>query len=138
MATAGGETDLGRMLAGLDPRLDPAEWVFVSVPPPGPHGGQPLMRCREDEGMTLVLRPEEAVRLGLPPAPVFRRITLGVHSILEGVGLTAAVATALAGKGISANMVAAFHHDHVFVPADRAEEALACLLDLRGGAQAGR
>ena len=124
------------MLAGLEAQLDPVEWVFVTVPAPGPHGGQPLMRFREEEGMTLVLRPEEAGRLGLPQAPVFRRITLGVHSSLEGVGLTAAVATALAGKGISANMVAAFYHDHVFVPADRAEEALACLRDLQRGAQA--
>jgi hypothetical protein len=80
----------------------------------------------------------EAARLGLPPAPVFRRIALGVQSSLEAVGLTAAVAGALARQGISANMVAAFHHDHVFVPADRAEEALACLLDLRGGARPGR
>ena len=59
-----------------------------------------------------------------------RRITLRVHSALDGVGLTAAVATALAGHGIACNMVAAFHHDHVFVPAARAEEALAILKTL--------
>jgi hypothetical protein len=47
-----------------------------------------------------------------------------VHSSLEAVGLTAAVAAVLAAAGISANLVAAFHHDHVFVPADRAGEAL--------------
>ena len=55
---------------------------------------------------------------------MFRRITLGVRSSLEAVGLTAAVAAALTDAGISANVVAAFHHDHVFVPADRAEAAL--------------
>ncbi len=133
MASAG-ETDLRRLLGSLAPSLDPAEWVFVTVPAPGPHGGQPLMRFREDEGMTLVLRPEEAGRLGLAQTPVFRRITLGVHSSLEAVGLTAAVSGALAAKGISANVVAAFHHDHVFVPAGMAEAALACLLELRDGA----
>ena len=50
-----------------------------------------------------------------------------VHSSLAAVGLTAAVAAALADHGISANVVAAFYHDHIFVPAERAEEALAAL-----------
>jgi hypothetical protein len=54
-------------------------------------------------------------------------LTLTVHSALDGVGLTAAVASALADEGIPCNMVAAFHHDHVFVPEERAEEALAIL-----------
>jgi hypothetical protein len=54
-----------------------------------------------------------------------------VDSSLEAVGLTAAVAGALAAAGISANVVAAFHHDHVFVPADRGVEAMACLDRLR-------
>jgi hypothetical protein len=31
-------------------------------------------------------------------------------------------------------MVAGYHHDHVFVPADRADAALACLLALQRGA----
>ena len=66
----------------------------------------------------------QALRLaGLP----MRRITLSVHSALDGVGLTAAVAGALAEAGIACNMVAAFHHDHAFVPADDAEPALAVL-----------
>jgi hypothetical protein len=56
-----------------------------------------------------------------------------VHSSLEAVGLTAAVAGALTAAGISANVVAAFHHDHVFVPADRAEAAMAQLDLLRAG-----
>ena len=65
--------------------------------------------------------------------PAFRRITLGVQSSLEAVGLTAAVAGALTAVGISANVVAAFHHDHVFVPAERAADAMARLDLLREG-----
>jgi hypothetical protein len=55
---------------------------------------------------------------------------LTVHSALDGVGLTAAVASALADAGIPCNMVAAFHHDHAFVPLDDAPRALAILQDL--------
>jgi hypothetical protein len=124
------DRDLGRLIANLAPRLDPAPWVFVAVPEP-PRDAAPLMVFCEDEGVTCILSRDAARRLGLPDAPVFRRITLGVDSSLEAVGLTAAVAGALAAAGISANDVAAFHHDHVFVPADRGAEAMACLDRLR-------
>ena len=127
-----GERDLGRLLAGLDPRPDPVDWVFVAVPAV-PDGTAPLMSFREAEALTCIVSVEEARRAGLAAAPAFRRITLGVQSSLEAVGLTAAVAAALAEAGISANVVAAFHHDHVFVPAGRAGEALDCLRQLGGG-----
>jgi hypothetical protein len=63
-------------------------------------------------------------------------ITLNVYSALDGVGLTAAVATALAKAGIACNMVAALNHDHVFVPSERREEALAVMLALQATATA--
>ena len=58
---------------------------------------------------------------------VMRQITLHVTSALDGVGLTAAVATALSELGIPANVVAGHFHDHVFVPEDQAVAALAAL-----------
>ena len=67
---------------------------------------------------------------GLSPEGPMARITLTIHSALEAVGLTAAVSTALADHGISANMVAGFHHDHIFLPAKDADRALNILLDL--------
>jgi len=68
--------------------------------------------------MTLI-RPE--------PTGEWARISLGVHSSLEAVGLTAILSARLAEAGISANIVAALHHDHIFVPWDRRDEALAAL-----------
>ena len=124
------ERDLGRLIAGLDPRLDPRPWVFATVPRPAADVDA-LMTFHEAEGVTLVVLPEDASRLGLPAEPLFRRITLSVASSLEAVGLTAAVASTLAAAGIAANVVAAYHHDHVFVPAARADEALARLQALR-------
>lgn len=129
------ERNLARLIAELAPRLDPDPWVFVSLKNQ-PADSHPLMTFREEEGMTMIVHPDEARRLGLPGGPAFRRITLGVNSSLEAVGLTAAVASTLTAIGISANVIAAFHHDHVFVPADRAEDALACLERMKGGARA--
>ena len=63
-----------------------------------------------------------------------RRIELTVHSALEGVGLTAAVASALAREGMPCNAVAAFHHDHIFVPSGMAEQALGVLTALQASA----
>lgn len=57
-------------------------------------------------------------------------ITLRIHSALDAVGLTAAVAQALAEYGLSCNVVAGFHHDHLFVPHERAAEAVALLEQL--------
>ena len=37
------ERDLGRLIAGLEPRLDPKPWVFTVLPPPLPAGLAPLM-----------------------------------------------------------------------------------------------
>jgi hypothetical protein len=52
---------------------------------------------------------------------------LTVHSSLEAIGFLATISTALAHAGIPCNAVAAYHHDHLFIPVDRAQEALALL-----------
>ncbi len=54
-----------------------------------------------------------------------------MHSDLQAVGLTAAVATALAEAGISCNVVAAAYHDHLFVPVESASQAIAALRTLQ-------
>jgi len=127
-----GASQLIDMLRALDPGLLPAEYVFCSVLPAVAEAfdnSPALATFREDEGLTLVLERGSADSAGLEYAHVFRCITLGVESALGSVGLTAAVATRLARRGISANVIAAFHHDHLLVPAGRAVEALAVLRD---------
>lgn len=81
--------------------------------------------------MTLIVPQHEADAADLSYEGVYRAITLTVHSSLSAVGLTAAVASTLADHGISANVVAAYYHDHVFVPADGAEAAVSALKALQ-------
>ncbi|PVB60927.1 ACT domain-containing protein [Labrenzia sp. 011] len=132
-----GETDLVTLISNMRPMLDPEPYVFctfVSRSIAELAAYDPICLFSETEGVTAILPAERARELGLAEAEWFRRITLTVHSSLEAVGLTAAVATALAAKGISANVVAAFFHDHVFVPEERAEEALQELRNLTDAA----
>ena len=85
----------------------------------------------EDEGPTSVVSVADAERLGERPGFVAAWLTLDVTSALDAVGLTATVATALAADGIACNVLAGFHHDHVLVPEDRADDAIASLMRLR-------
>ena len=88
------------------------------------------MIFREAEGLTLVLPWDEAEAAELSPTFPCRMITLNVHSALEAVGFIAAVATKLAAAGMGVNPVAGFYHDHLFVPEDRAEEAMRLLNEM--------
>ncbi len=131
-----GITDLDDLLATMEPALVAGRFVFASVPASdiAVHLARgPIGLFREEEGITLIL-PADAAE-GLAASPPMRMITLTVHSSLEAVGLTAAFATALTKAGISANVVAAYHHDHIFVPERDAERALETLRALSRAAR---
>lgn len=124
-----GETNLSKLLNSMKPELMLGEYVFCSVQ--GEYSNfqslYPLASFHEAEGLTLVITKEAAIANKLPFESVFKGITLTIHSSLDAVGLTAAVSTKLAEKGISANVIAAYYHDHIFVQADKAELAIAAL-----------
>lgn len=117
------------LLADLDPVLHDGTFVFCSMPS-APVGVAPVVTVQEDEGTTLVVAQDEAARRGWASTFPCSWITLRVGSALDAVGLTAVVATRLATEGIPANVVAGFHHDHVFVPADRGVAAMLVLAAL--------
>ena len=119
------------MLSGMAPALDETAYRFILLSPLiAPQAlGAAIGTFREDEGVTAIIPAALAEELQQGGADM-ARITLTVHSDLEGVGLTAAVSNALAEAGIACNVVAAFHHDHLFVPWERREAALGILEDL--------
>lgn len=128
-----GIKDLGTLVSQMQPRLTPGEFVFVTRPT-GKYGDEaelePIGAFLENEGLTLIVPKIRADSTGAMYEGVFRMITLQVNSSLEAVGLTAIVADTLAKQGICANFIAAFHHDHLFVPTLRAEQATAALQQL--------
>lgn len=125
-------TDLDTLLAELAPCLEEGEYAFVSVAGPEavPADLEPLATVREAEGLSLVVLTEAAARVGLRGVGPYRLISLRVRSSLDAVGLTAATTRALALQGISANVIAGYHHDYILVPARRGRDALATLRSL--------
>lgn len=124
--------DLNQVLRSLDPVLHEGVYAFTVLP----HGTDlqgldPLATFREEEGLTVVLREETAQVHQVPILFRAAWITLRVHSDLAAVGLTAAFAQALAEAGISCNVMAGAHHDHLFVPVADAEQAMAVLRGLQ-------
>ena len=127
-----GETDLRKLLAKMQPELLRGEFVFCSVSPIRftQLDFHPLGVFREAEGITLIVERSIADDEDLDYTFVARMITLNIHSSLEAVGFLAAITSKLAWAGISVNTISAMYHDHLFVPTDRAEDALALLVEL--------
>lgn len=130
-----GEQDLATLLATMEPTLDPTTYVFI-------HTTQPLaslplstlnpqLIAQEAEGTTIVTTPALAASQGLRE-PVFpcKKISLTIHSSLEAIGLIAAITNRLKDQRISTNVVSGFFHDHIYVPAERAEDAMRVLVAL--------
>jgi uncharacterized protein len=135
-----GESNLKTLLSGMRPQLNPGRYVFTVIDGGVPPGVTPIVTVAEHEGLTLVVRLEDADTAGLAYEYVAGWITLRIHSALEAVGLTAAVARELADVGLSCNVIAGFHHDHLFVPYEHAAQAVAVLNDLarRSASHGGR
>jgi len=124
-----GITDLDQLLRSMRPELTDAEFVFCTVTGSLKEHIElnPIATFVETEGLTLVLEKSVAEKSGLSFEGSYRKITLTVHSSLQAVGLTAAVSTKLASKGISANVIAAYYHDHIFVQTIKADAAISAL-----------
>jgi uncharacterized protein len=128
LTPAGGEDRLPVLLANLRPMLHPEPFVFVTLSDAeAARVSEQLATFREAEGMSIVIRQDEADRLRLRYDSTWAMITLQIHSSLTAVGFLAALLPLLAVAGISVNPIAAYHHDHLFVPWDRREEAMRVL-----------
>lgn len=118
--------DLASLLRDLSVTRRPGRWCMITAYP-ATADIVAAATIVEDEGLTSVVPVADAERLGEKPEFVAAWLTLDVESAPDSVGLTAVVATALAAEGIACNVLAGFHHDHLLVPEDRADEAITIL-----------
>jgi uncharacterized protein len=126
-----GETNLEILLQGMKPELNEGEFVFCNVD--SFHSAaalNPICIFQEREAITVIVPKHQADHAALPYSITCVWITLTVHSSLEAVGLTAIVSKALTDVNISCNVVAAYYHDHIFVPVKDATRAMDALTKL--------
>lgn len=127
-----GLTDLAEMLRTLTVTRRPEAYTFVSIDDALPSVGDGVAAViAEAEGPTVIATVDRARAEGWPVEFEAAWLTLDVHSALEAVGLTAAFSVALADADIPCNVLAGFHHDHLLVPVDRADDAMRILEGLR-------
>jgi len=128
-----GEKSLEKLLKNISPELIDGEFVFCTFQ--GSRYGDhldldPIASISEPEGLTLVIPKAIADNRRIDYESVFKGIILRVHSSLDAVGLTTAFSQKLTGHGISANVIAGYYHDHIFVQSEYAEKAIDALKEL--------
>jgi hypothetical protein len=133
------ETNLQKLLANMMPELHSGEYVFASVKVDDSKIAQDAVVgwFREPEGITVILERSAATEAGIESSFPSRMITLTIHSSLEAVGFMAVITNRLAAAGISVNAISAYHHDHLFVPLQKADKAMQILLTLMEEAASG-
>ena len=121
----------------MSPVLNKGRFGFAHVPTAEEAAAlAPVMVFREAEAVTVILEWDAAVAQGLAPEFPCCWITLNVHSALDAVGFLARVVARLADLGMGVNPVAGFYHDHLFLPHDRAADAMEALHAMAAEARA--
>ena len=132
-----GELQLTKLLSTLHVSHKPETFVFLTFPPPcaPPPSLFQQMSFLESEGLTVVSTLDSTRAHGLEGRFPSAMITCEVHSALEGVGFMATLSRTLSKYQIPCNVVAGYFRDHLFVPEDRAEEAIKLSEDLASQSQ---
>ncbi|OBT70242.1 hypothetical protein VE03_00227 [Pseudogymnoascus sp. 23342-1-I1] len=134
MSTPPGETSLPTLLTTMTFTLSPTTYVYLTTPLPlEPLLPllRPILTFHESEGTTLITTLDLATEHGYAHTYACRMITLEIHSSLAAVGFMAVISKGLAERGVSANVVSAFFHDHLFVPVGKEGVAMEVLGELR-------
>lgn len=125
------ETNLDALIRSMQPELHAATYVFATVTGSvDAEALKPVMQFSEVEGLTLIVEHQRAIDAGLQYDFPCRMISLNIHSSLDAVGFLARITTHLAKLNMGVNPVSGFYHDHLFVPAARADEAFQALQSL--------
>lgn len=126
------ERDLQTLLSTLKVTQHEGDWQFLHIDKDASSwadlvnlqsSGEIAMLFIETEGSTVIKRAPPKCEAGT----CFVWLELSVYSDLHAVGFLAKIADALAQADVPCNAVAAYRHDHIFVPVAKADAALAAL-----------
>ena len=133
------ERDLSKLLASLSVKARDGIWRFETIPS-DEASWTGLVNLREVRDIAMLFQEREGLTVitsaadDTPKDNQWSWLELSVYSDLQAVGFLAKVAEALADAGIPCNAVAAYHHDHIFVPIARANDAKTAIEALRAQA----
>lgn len=116
----------------LKPMMHKAEFGFATLAPgeSWPAIVSPHAIFVENEGTSFIAPVTQLRAADLDHIGGWALISLGLETALAETGIAARVSAALDAAAIPANLVAAYHHDHVFVPWERREEAAILLREV--------
>ena len=122
-------SNLNTLVSSLEPTLLEGQYVFCTVAREKRKSLalEPWIEIHEAEGVSMILKKEEASREKLEAYFPSRLIRLKVSPRFDGVGFLAVIATRLATHGIPLQPLAGFYHGYLFVPTDRADESVKLL-----------
>ncbi len=133
------ETDLSKLLETLSVHRRDGIWRFETIDKDEASWAE-LVTLREARNIAMLFQEAEGLSVilsALDATPQENRwvwLELSVYSDLQAVGFLAKVAAALAEAGVPCNAVAAYHHDHIFVPELKVDIAIKAIEDLRSSA----
>ncbi len=125
------EKDLDVLLKKMHPFLNKGEFVFFYSPKIKKEIlNDAILLFKETEGTTVILPKTIADNLNIEYTSIFSWITLLVNSSLNAIGFTAKFSSELARHNINCNVIAGYHHDHIFVNKTNSERAIEILKQL--------
>ncbi|MEL6693247.1 MAG: ACT domain-containing protein [Pseudomonadota bacterium] len=133
------ESDLSKLLGTLSVVRRDGVWRFETIDKDEASWAELVslrnvrdiaMLFQESEGLTVITSAESAT----PEDNRWVWLELSVYSDLQAVGFLAKVATALTEASVPCNAIAAYHHDHIFVPETKADTAIRAIESLRSQA----
>ncbi len=130
------EQDLSKLLSTLSVEQHEGVWRFETIPADAASWVE-LVNLRETSGIAMLFQEREGLTVvtkandETPDANRWAWLELSVYSDLQAVGFLAQVAAALTDANVPCNAIAAYHHDHIFVPEMRAADAIAAIEALR-------
>lgn len=130
------EADLSKLLSALAVKRRDGVWRFETIASDEASWTELIslrnvrdiaMLFQEEEGLSVITR----ALADTPDGNRWAWLELSVYSDLQAVGFLAKVSAALTEAGVPCNAVAAYHHDHIFVPEAQAERAIKAIEALR-------